>query len=104
MPTLTTYRLASDDPRVTWPLFTVFEASRYLRVPNSTLRTWIAPEHGHALVSSIAGKPYLPRLTFVGFAEAFVIAAARNAGLSPRRIREGVMRVRAEMGVDYALA
>lgn len=104
MPTLAPYHLAQDDPRAAWPIFNVFEASRYLRVPNSTLRSWINPEHGPALVSSVTGKPHLPRLTFLGFAEAFVIASARNAGVSPRRIREGVEAVRADIGVDYALA
>lgn len=104
MPTLAPYRLAEDDPRASWPIFTVFEASRYLRVPNSTLRTWIYPEHGRPLVTSAAGKPHLPRLTFLGFAEAFVIASARNAGMSPRNIRDGVAAVRRDIGVDYALA
>lgn len=104
MPTIAEYHLARDDPRAAWPLFTVFEASRYLRVPNSTLHAWINPDHGDPLVSSIIGKPHLPRLTFLGFAEAFVIASARNAGLNPRRIRQGVAAVRAEIGVDYALA
>ena len=104
MPTLAPYRLAQDDPRASWPIFTVFEAARYLRVPNSTLRTWLYPEHGQPLVSHTAGKPHLPRLTFIGFAEAFVIASARTAGVSARNIREGVAAVRAEIGVDYALA
>lgn len=104
MPEVATYHLAKDDPRAAWPIFNVFEASRYLRVPNSTLRSWIAPSHGDPLVSSTAGKPHMPRLTFLGFAEAFVIAAVRNAGVSPRRIREGIEVVRAEIGVDYALA
>jgi|ERR1051326_2076693 uncharacterized protein (DUF433 family) len=104
MSPVTDYEIAEDDPRAAWPIFTVFEASRYLRVPNSTLRTWIRPEHGDPLVSSVTGKPYLPRLTFLGFAEAFVIASARRAGVHPHRIREGVDRVRDEIGVEYALA
>ena len=103
MPTVASYQIAADDPRTAWPIFTVFEASRYLRVPNSTLRTWITPDRGESLISSIAGQPYLPRLTFIGFAEAFVIASARNAGVHPRRIRAGVAAVRAEIGVEYAL-
>jgi uncharacterized protein (DUF433 family) len=104
LPTLSPYQLAQDDPRVAWPIFTVFEASRYLQIPNSTLRTWIQPTHGDPLVSSVLGEPRLPRLTFVGFAEAFVITAVRRAGLQPNRIRAGVAAVRADLGVDYALA
>jgi len=104
MSTLAPYDLAQDDPRAAWPIFTVFEAARYLHVPNSTLRTWIFPKHGLPLVTSVAGKAHLPRLTFLGFAEAFVIASARRAGVKPKVIREGVEAVRASIGVDYALA
>lgn len=101
---LAPYHLSEDDPRASFPIFNVFEASRYLSVPNSTLRTWVYPPHGDPLVSSVAGQPHLPRLTFIGFAEAFVISSARNAGVSARNIREGVAAVRRDIGVDYALA
>jgi uncharacterized protein (DUF433 family) len=104
MPTQAKYQLAQDDPRAAWAIFTVFEAARYLRVPYSTLRTWVDPEKGRPLVSSLSGRGYLPRLSFLGFAEAFVIAAAKNAGVKPHRIRDGVAAVRKSIGVDYALA
>ena len=105
MPTLATnYHLAQDDPRAAWAIFTVHEASRYLGVPDSTLRTWIAPEKGRPLVSSLEGRGYLPRLSFIGFAEAFVIAAAKHAGVPATRIRLGVEAVRKSIGVDFALA
>jgi uncharacterized protein (DUF433 family) len=101
----TVFHLEHEDPRVSVPIFTVFEASRYLRVPNGTLRGWINPPDGQIpLVSSIIGRPYQPRLTFIGFAEAFVINSALRAGLSPRRVRAGVKAVRDEIGVEYALA
>jgi uncharacterized protein (DUF433 family) len=99
-----TYHLASDDPRAAWAIFTVHEASRYLDVPYSTLRTWLSPHEGAPLVPTVEARGHVPRLSFVGFAEAFVIAAAKNAGVPPHRIREGVAAVRREIGVDYALA
>lgn len=105
MPTATSqYFLAEDDPRAAWAIFTVFEASRYLGVPNSTLRAWIEPTEGPPLVSSFERRGHQPRLSFIGFAEAFVISAARRAGVKPHRIREGVEAVRKSIGVDYALA
>jgi uncharacterized protein (DUF433 family) len=104
-PTATTpYLLAEDDPRAAWAIFTVFEAARYLGLPGSTLRTWIEPDDGPPLVSSFDRRGHQPRLSFIGFAEAFVIAAARRAGVKPHRIREGVEAVRKSIGVDYALA
>ena len=103
MPTQT-YRLASDDPRSVWAIFTVHEASRYLDVPYSTLRTWLSPQEGRPLVPTVVAHGHVPRLSFLGFAEAFVIAAAKNAGVPPHRIRDGVAAVRKEIGVDYALA
>jgi uncharacterized protein (DUF433 family) len=99
-----TYRLASDDPRAAWAIFTVHEAASYLDVPYSTLRHWIDPEVGNPLVSSLSERGHVPRLSFLGFAEAFVISAAKNAGVPARRIRQGVEAVRASIGVDYALA
>lgn len=104
MPTLARYQLARDDPRSALAIFTVYEAARYLEVPNSTLHTWIRPDHGDPLVSSVLGDPYHPRLTFLGFAEAFVIASVRKAGLDAHRIQEGILAVRRDIGVEYALA
>jgi uncharacterized protein (DUF433 family) len=106
LPTATApYVLAEDDPRAAWAIFTVFEAARYLGIPNSTLRTWIEPgDGGPPMVSSFDRRGHQPRISFIGFAEAFVISAARRAGVRPHRIREGVEAVRRSIGVDYALA
>jgi uncharacterized protein (DUF433 family) len=105
MPTSThPYQLAKDDPRAAWAIFTIYEASRYLDVPYTTLRSWLSAQDGPPLVPTVAEQGHLPRLSFLGFAEAFVISAAKNAGVPPHRIREGVSAVRREIGVDYALA
>lgn len=98
------YALAENDPRAAWAIFTISEAARYLGVPPSTLRTWVDPEFGDPLITSFEKDGYQPRLSFVNFAEAFVIQAARKAKLNPRRVRLGVAAVRKELGVEYALA
>lgn len=95
--------LPKDDPRTT-PLFTISEAARYLGLPASTLRTWVRPDVGSALVYSYAQEGYHATIPFVGFAEAFVLTAAKRAGVKPGRIRAGVEAVRKELGLDYALA
>jgi uncharacterized protein (DUF433 family) len=96
--------LAADDPRTAWPLYTIHEAAKYLGLPNSTLRSWVRPDGGPPLVHSFPKEGHHPSIPFAGFAEAFVLAAARRAGLPRNRIRAGVDAVRAEMGVEYALA
>lgn len=95
--------LAADDPRRV-PLFTISEAAKYLGLNYTTLRTWVRPDAGKALVYSFPKEGNYASIPFVGFAEAFVLAAARRAGLRPDRVRDGVKAIRKEVGLDYALA
>lgn len=96
--------LARDDPRAAFPLYTILEASRYLGLPYSTLRTWVRPEAGPPLVHSLDKEGHAATIAFVGFAEAFVLAAARRAGVRPGRIRDGVEAVKSSLGLEHALA
>lgn len=102
-PTATAQPLASDDPR-TFPLFTISEAAKYLGLSYSTLRSWVRPDVGKALVYSFPKEGNYASIPFVGFAEAFVLTAAKRAGLKPNRIRAGVDAVRKDIGIEYALA
>ncbi len=103
MPVATPEPLASDDPRAE-PLFTINEAAKYLGLPYSTLRSWVRPDVGKPLVYSFPKEGNFASIPFVGFAEAFVLAAAKRAGLKPGRIRAGVEAVRKDIGLEYALA
>lgn len=97
--------LARSDPRAERALYTPAEAARYLGIPYSTLRTWIHPSAGRtALVTSVGHSGYEASIPFVGLAEAFVLQAARRAGVPRSRIRPGVEAVRAELGLEHALA
>lgn len=49
-------------------------------------------------------KGYEAGIPFIGFAEAFVLQAARRAGVPRNRIRPGVEAVKAELGLQHALA
>jgi uncharacterized protein (DUF433 family) len=104
MPTPVTIEpLAADDPR-NLPLFTISEAAKYLGLSYTTLRSWVRPDTGKALVYSFTKEGNYASIPFVGFAEAFVLAAAKRHGLKPRNIRQGVAAVRKDIGLEYALA
>ncbi|HTU98494.1 MAG TPA: DUF433 domain-containing protein [Solirubrobacteraceae bacterium] len=97
--------LPDDDPRVSVGLYTTSEAARYLGLPTSTLQTWINPRHGGApMVTTVARRGYEAGIPFIGFAEAFVLQAARRAGVPRHRIRPGVEAVKDELGLQHALA
>lgn len=97
--------LPEDDPRVSVGLYTTSEAARYLGLPVSTLQTWISHrEHRAALVTSVPRKGHEAAIPFIGFAEAFVLQTARRAGVPRNRIRPGVEAVKADLGLQHALA
>jgi len=97
--------LDDSDPRVRVPLYSVQEAARYLGMPYETLRGWIRPDANRApLVTAFAASGQQATIPFIGFAEAFVLQAARRAGVPNNRIRPGVEAVRHELGVEHALA
>lgn len=96
--------LAPDDPRVARPVFTVREAAGYLAMPVSTLSDWASATRSAPIISTVAGTRGSARVPFIGFAEAFVLAAFRRAGLPLQRIRPAVAILRDELGLEHALA
>lgn len=96
--------LLSDDPRVARPLFGVAEAARYLQLPPSTFRHWAMPDRGQPLIAMRKARGQDARVPFIGFAEAYVLACLRRAGVPMQRIRPAVHLLRREIGLDHALA
>jgi uncharacterized protein (DUF433 family) len=97
--------LPATDRRATLPLYTAADAAFLLDIPESTLRRWVHPgDPGHALITALPQQGHRPFIPFIGLAEAFILAGARKHGLSPRAIREGVEGIRADYGIDHALA
>jgi uncharacterized protein (DUF433 family) len=90
------------------PLYTLAEAAGYLGMSASTLRYWARPwSGGEPLITTAPSRPggHLPTLPFIGFAEAFVIKAAINAGVKPKRVRENIAGLKEHFGkIDHALA
>jgi uncharacterized protein (DUF433 family) len=86
-------------------LYSIAEAAQYLGLPYSTLQSWVSPgAEREPLVTSLPRKGYEASIPFIGFTEAFVLQAARRAGVPRTRIRPGVEAVKAELGLEHALA
>src|SRR3954453_10319616 len=98
--------ISPSDPRIAWPLFTVSEAADYLDMPVSTLASWVHAEvQGTRLVTTLPHEGHQPSIPFIGFAEAFVLSAAKKAGVPAHRIRPNVAAIREQFAsIDHALA
>jgi uncharacterized protein (DUF433 family) len=97
--------LAPDDPRRKWGIFNLREASKYLGVRERTLNNW-ARGSGDAdpVITAFATDGRHVSVPFVGFAEAFALTALRQAGVPMQRIRPAVNDLKAEIGIEHALA
>ena len=77
-------------------------------MPASTLRYWARPwSGGDPLITTTPARQgsSIPTLPFIGFAEAFVIKAAVNAGVKPTRVRENIAGLKNHFGkIEHALA
>lgn len=93
-------------PKMTRHTYSIAEAARLISVPRTTLHGWTQPRSDARgewgpLIERVPGQR---ALSFVSLAEAFVLSAARAAGVSPQIIRPAVENLREEIGVEYALA
>ena len=103
--TALTTKLTRHDIRVSVPLYTLAEAARYLDVAPSTLHGWARPQGSVPWITVLPPHGHAAALPFVGFAEAFVIKAALDAGVPNHRIRPGIERIKERAGgMEHALA
>ncbi len=97
--------LPDKDPRRSAALFTFREAGAYLGVPTSTLSYWARPlQRRQPLVTAFAAEPSMAALPFLGLAEAYVLSVFRGAGVPMQRIRPALEHLKADIGLEYALA
>jgi uncharacterized protein (DUF433 family) len=97
--------LPKKDPRIAKPIFTLQETADYLAVPYTTLRSWARPEGSSApLITVFPSDGVQATIPFIGFAEAFVVVALKEAGVPAHRIRPGIDALRKDLGVAHALA
>ncbi|HEX6470845.1 MAG TPA: DUF433 domain-containing protein [Streptosporangiaceae bacterium] len=97
------------------PLYRKAEAARIIAVPATTFRNWSVGYaykrlDGSEVVSQpivTTAQPATPHglsVPFVGLAEAYIVAAFKEAGVPMRRIRPAVLWLQQHIGLDQALA
>ncbi len=96
--------IRTDDPRLSRAIFTLREAAGYLDVPKSTIHAWARPATGDPLITVFPRRGAQATVPFIGFAEAYVLAAFRRAGVPLQRIRPAVDALARNIGLEHALA
>jgi uncharacterized protein (DUF433 family) len=103
----------STDRRYSLPLYSIAEAARYLDVSDSTFRTWVRGYERHPSGKrSVSGAPIVTSLNpqdgkvvpFIGFAEGYVLASLKKAGMPLQRIRPALDYLQQTLGIEHALA
>lgn len=96
------------NPLKTIPRYTLADAARWLAVPRSTVIRWTRPGSGgdpplvpRASASTRSGDPVL---TFLGLADAAVLAAFHHAGVAVGRAGPAFRAAAAHLAVPHALA
>jgi len=95
--------IRTDDPRLSRAIFTLREAAGYLDVPKSTIHAWARPATGEPLIAVFPRRGAQATVPFIGFAEAYVLAAFRRAGVPLQRIRPAVDALAQNIGLERAL-
>jgi uncharacterized protein (DUF433 family) len=101
--------------RFSTPLYGIGEAAAYLDVPSSTLATWAyGYERQRPGAGVMTGRPVITAMRpdhrheaavpFIGLAEAYALAAFRQAHVPMQRIRPAIDALHRELGLEYALA
>ena len=99
-----------SDPR-DLPLYSIAEASRYLKIPRNTIRSWIVPSNGRKAGYSLSRAPIIkgpavvpPYLTFNNLVEAFVLRGLRTGTDTPfADIRSAIQCAESELGIERLL-
>jgi hypothetical protein len=81
------------------PIYSLVDAAGYVRVPSSTLSTWVSAS---GVIRPAAAPP--PTLSFSNLVEVFVLSAMRRKHNIPmQRIRKAVEYVQERLGVERPL-
>src|SRR5512138_1609503 len=98
------------DPRLL-PAYSVTEAAHYLRMPEETLRSWVAGRFYPVSGERRRSKPLIPwddpkrqYLSFINLVEAHVLAAIRRRhGVRLPKVRRALDYVRREFNIERPL-
>lgn len=107
---LTSVFCQADDPRLL-PAYSVAEAAQYLRMPEETLRSWVAGRLYPVSGQQRRSKPLIrwddPKrqyLSFINLVEAHVLAAIRRQhGVKLPKVRRALDYVRREFHIERPL-
>ncbi len=107
---LTSVLCRTGDPRLA-PAYSVAEAAHYLRMPEETLRSWVAGRYYPVSGERHKSKPLIHRddpkrkyLSFINLVEAHVLAAIRRRhGVRLSRVRQALDFVRREFKIERPL-
>lgn len=107
----------AQDIRFDRPLYTLAEAARYVRVPQSTYHEWARgyvrrfPDRptveGDPVITAMRGRRGQPVIPFIGLAESMVLAAFRQRvknRVSLHEIRKAIRKLEHDFGIEHALA
>lgn len=94
-----------EDIRFNSGLLGMSDAARFLGIPGQTFHRWARGyERGAPLLHVLnPERPREARVTLIAMAEAWVLAALRDAGVRPQRIRPALSRLQKQFGREYAL-
>lgn len=103
---------ASDTDARNQPVYGITEAARYLRLPPTTLASWVRGQsyksHGYARKFRVVIElpdPKVPLLSFLNFVEAHVLAALRRKhNVALPKVRTALDFVSRELKIDHPLA
>jgi uncharacterized protein (DUF433 family) len=94
-----------DDRRFSTGLLDMSDAARFLGIPRATFHRWARGyPRGGPLLHVLDASPRRAQVPFIAVAEAHVLAALRQAGVRPARIRPALTRLQREFGREYVLA
>lgn len=89
----------SSPSHIDVPIYSATDAARYIRVPPSTLRSWLTDRGGLISPAGADGA-----LSFANLAEAFVLSSIRRVHKVPmQRVRPACEYVQKALGVDRPL-
>jgi uncharacterized protein (DUF433 family) len=102
MPRIDIYR--GRDPR-TLPAYSVAEAAEYLKIPRSTVRSWVQGRSGRRsarVIEPARDQPCL--LSFENLVELHVLRGIRGHGVTIQAIRDALAYLANELGSERPLA
>lgn len=88
-----------------FPMYGIRDASRYLKIPTATLRSWFAGTNRGKFLPVLSPASFPPvRLSFNNLAEAFVLHNLRTEhGVQLAKVRQAIAEAERQLGIERLL-